>query len=105
CVNTEMGVFVSYSEVGANNTWRCSRFGRNKSTSGADSFAVYINGGSGAGVSNANKDWLISKAPFDFSAMNQPMLSFWQNRRFAGNVTRKVVVSTDYIAGTDPSAA
>lgn len=104
CVNTEMGVFVSYSETGTAN-WRCSRFGRNKSNANADSFAVYINGGSTGGVSNANKDWLISNAPFDFSAMNQPMLSFWQNRRFGGNVTRKVLVSTDYIAGTDPSVA
>lgn len=104
CINTEMGVFVQYSEVGPNNTWRCSRFGRNKATSGADSFAVYINGGTNSGAVD-NKDWLITKAPLDFSAMNAPTLSFWQNRRFAGGVTRAIKVSTDYVAGTNPANA
>jgi len=104
CINTEMGVFVQYSEQGTA-TWRCSRFGRNKSSSNADSFAVYINGGSQSGVSDANKDWLISKAPFDFSAMSNPTLSFWQQRRFAGTVTRKLMVSTDYVAGENPANA
>lgn len=104
CINTEMGVFVQYSEQGTA-TWRCSRFGRNKSSSNADSFAVYINGGSQSGVSDANKDWLISKAPFDFSAMSNPTLSFWQQRRFSGTVTRKLMVSTDYVAGENPANA
>ncbi|MBL7706256.1 MAG: T9SS type A sorting domain-containing protein [Taibaiella sp.] len=104
CINTEMGVFVEYSEQGTA-TWRCSRFGRNKPTSGADSFAVYINGGTGAGVSTNNKDWLISKAPFDFSAMANPTLSFWQTRRFSGTATRKLMVSTDYVAGENPANA
>lgn len=105
CINTEMGVFVQYSEVGPNNTWRCSRFGRNKTNTNADSFAVYINGGSGAGVSVDNKDWLISKAPFDFSAMANPTLSFWQTRRYSGTATRKLMVSTDYVAGSNPATA
>lgn len=104
CINTEMGAFVQYSEVGDNNTWRCSRFGRNKTTSNADSFAVYINGGTQSGAVD-NKDWLITKAPLDFSAMNTPTLSFWQNRRFAGAVTRAIKVSTDYVAGTNPANA
>lgn len=104
CINTEMGVFVQYSEQGSA-TWRCSRFGRNKSSSNADSFAVYINGGSQSGISDANKDWLISKAPFDFSAMSNPTLSFWQQRRFSGTVTRKLMVSTDYVAGENPANA
>lgn len=104
CINTEMGVFVEYSEQGTA-TWRCSRFGRNKATSGADSFAVYINGGTDAGVSTNNKDWLISKAPFDFSAMANPTLSFWQTRRFSGTATRKLMVSTDYVAGENPANA
>lgn len=105
CINTEMGAFVQYSEVGPNNTWRCSRFGRNKTSANADSFAVYINGGSSSTVSVENKDWLITKAPLDFSAMNAPVLSFWQNRRFGGTVTRRLVVSTDYVAGTNPANA
>ncbi|OJV54919.1 MAG: hypothetical protein BGO31_16400 [Bacteroidetes bacterium 43-16] len=105
CINTEMGAFVQYSEVGPNNTWRCSRFGRNKTSANADSFAVYINGGSSSTVSVENKDWLITKAPLDFSAMNAPSLSFWQNRRFGGTVTRRLVVSTDYVAGTNPANA
>lgn len=98
CINTAMGDFVQYSTTGAK-TWRCSTFGR------TDSASVYINGGSAAGVSEDNMDWLISSAPFNFSAMTTPSLGFWQKRRFDGNVTRTIRVSTNYVAGGDPASA
>ena len=98
CINTAMGVFVQYSVAGAK-TWRCSTFGH------SDSASVYINGGSATGVSEANTDWLISKAPFNFSAIGSPELSFWQKRRFEGTVTREIKVSTNYVPGSDPTAA
>lgn len=99
CTSAAMGVFVQHSTIG-DKKWNCSIFAR------TDSSAVYINGGSSSGA-QANSDWLISSAPFDFSASgNQSVvLSFWQKRRFDGNVTRKLVYSTDYIAGTDPASA
>lgn len=96
--NGAMGIFVQHSEFGANRTWRCSNTGR------TDSRSVYMNGGSGSG-SEENKDWLISNAPFDFSAMANPALSFYQKRRFNGTVTRSVMISTDHVPGQDPAAA
>lgn len=98
CINTAMGDFVQYSAVGVK-TWRCSQYGHD------DTASVYINGGSASNVSDDNNDWLISKAPFNFSAMSKPELSFWQKRRFDGNVTRTIRVSTDYVSGTDPATA
>lgn len=96
CTPAAMGVFVQYSKVG-DKTWRCSKFSHT-----ADSAAVYINAGSNSGA-EASNDWLISKAPFNFSAMTSPELSFWQKRRFNGNVTRTLKVSSNYVAGTDPT--
>lgn len=96
CTPAAMGVFVQYSKVG-DKTWRCSKFAHT-----ADSAAVYINAGSTSGA-EASNDWLISKAPFNFSAMTSPELSFWQKRRFNGNVTRTLKVSANYVAGTDPT--
>ncbi len=98
CVNSAMNDFIQYSVEGSAN-WRCSTFGN------TDSASVYVNGGSSTGVSTANKDWLITKAPLDFSAMTNPMLSFYQKKRFEGNVTRTIRVSTNFVAGTDPTAA
>ncbi|HLU17086.1 MAG TPA: choice-of-anchor J domain-containing protein [Edaphocola sp.] len=97
-----MGAFKQYSEVG-NKTWACSRFGRN--SGGADTAGVYINGGSATNVSEVNKDWLITKAPLDLSAMNMPLLHFYQKKRFSGNVTRDLLISTDYVSGQDPTTA
>jgi len=96
CTNNAMGVFVQYSAAG-NKTWRCSTFGH------GDSASVYINAGSSSG-SEASEDWLISKAPFDFSAMTAPELSFWQKRRFGGNVIRTLKYSTDYTGGNPADA-
>ncbi|GEM_PF-467132 len=101
--NQGSGVFTQFSETGAK-FWGCSRFGR-KVTGGTDTTGVYINGGSGAGVSEANNDWLITNAPLDFSAMSNPTLSFWQKKRFDGTATRTIKVSTDFVFGTDPTTA
>ncbi|WP_118975558.1 T9SS type A sorting domain-containing protein [Taibaiella koreensis] len=101
CNFPAMGVFVQYSVAGTK-TWRCST--RNYHGT-ADTFSVYINGGSATGISEANDDWLISKAPFDFSALTSPELSLWQYRHFDGNVTRTVKISTNYVAGTNPNSA
>lgn len=92
-----MGVFEAYSIEGPK-TWKCSSFGH------GDQHSVYFNGGSASGA-EASNDWLITSAPLDFSAMNNPELSFYQNRRFEGNVTRSIKVSTNYVPGTDPSTA
>lgn len=99
CIGTEMNAFVQYSVEDASKTWRCSSFGRN------DSASVYINGGSAAGISIAQNDWLITKAPLDLAAYSNPELSFYQRKRFTGNVLRKLMVSTNYIHGTDPALA
>jgi hypothetical protein len=101
CINSAMGVFVQYSVAG-NKTWRCSSLNYHGA---GDTSSVYINGGSAAGVSENNEDWLISKAPFNFSAMSAPELSLWQYRHFDGTITRTVKVSTNYIAGTNPNSA
>lgn len=100
CNNTlnTFGVFHNYS-VDGNKTWKCSSFAH------LDSNAVYINGGSSAGVSEITEAWLISTPKFDFDAMTQPMLSFWQKARFTGDVVREVKISTDYIGSGDPTAA
>lgn len=98
CVNTAIGVFVRYNSIGTK-VWNCSNFGRN------DSDAVYINGGSSATQSDENSDWLISARKFDFSAMSNPNLSFWQKRRYTGPVTRTLKISTNYIGSGDPAAA
>lgn len=97
-LNGGMGVFTQYNELGADRRWRCANTGR------TDDRSVYMNGGPGGG-SEANKDWLISNAPLDCSAMTGPALSFYQKRRFSGSVTRSVSVSTDHVAGKDPALA
>ncbi|WP_118952172.1 T9SS type A sorting domain-containing protein [Taibaiella helva] len=101
CNFPAMGVFVQYSVAGTK-TWKCSSRNVHGST---DTFSVYINGGSAPGTSEANEDWLISNAPFNFSAMTAPELSLWQYRHYDGAATRTVKVSTNYVAGTNPSSA
>ncbi len=96
--NNLMGVFTHYS-VSGDKKWRCSNLGHN------DAGAVYINGGSAAGLSEANTDYLITSGPLDISATEHPELSFWQIRRFNGNVTRDVLVCTDYTPGSNPTEA
>jgi hypothetical protein len=94
CAQPMFGLFKDFSAVGAQ-TWRCSNFGRN------DTDAVYMNGYA-AGATQDNEDWLISPS-VDFSAMTNPNLHFWSKRRFSGNNTKEVLVSSNY-AG-DPNTA
>lgn len=99
CLDSTLGIFRSYSVEGFK-TWRCSVFGHN-----GDNAGVSMSGGIVDGLSAENTDWLISKLPFDFSAMSRPELSFWQKSRFAGNISRAIKISSDYISGSDPSTA
>lgn len=99
CVDSSIGIFRTYNAEGFK-TWRCSVWGHN-----GDSTSVSMSGGIVDGLSDENMDWLISKLPFDFSAMSRPELSFWQKSRFTGNVSRAVKISSDYIPGSDPLAA
>jgi len=98
CTDTAIGAFVMYN-VSGTKTWRCTLTGHE------DSAAVSMSGGVAVAVSKANEDWLISAEPYDFSAMTKPVLSFWQRRRFDGNITRAIKISTNYIAGTAPDSA
>jgi hypothetical protein len=99
CVDSAMGLFKAYNTEGFK-TWRCSVLGHN-----GDSASVSMSGGIADGASAENMDWLISKLPFDFSAMSKPELSFWQRSRFTGNVSRTVKISSDYISGNNPATA
>lgn len=98
CTDSAMGNFIQFNNQGTK-IWRCITSGHN------DAAAVAINAGIAAGASDINEDWLISKLPFDFSAMTNPVLGFWQKRRFEGTVTRTIKLSTNYISGTNPSNA
>jgi hypothetical protein len=98
CINTTLGNFVQYSAKGMAK-WHCITEGRN------DSAAVTINGGAAAGSSEENEDWLITAAPIDLSQYWYPNLSFWQKRKFEGNVSRSVKLSTDYTTGMNPANA
>lgn len=99
CTDSTMGIFKSYNTEGFK-TWRCSVLGHN-----GDSMSVSMSGGITDGISSKNTDWLISKLPFDFSAMSRPELSFWQKRRFVGTVNRMVKISSDYTSGSNPTTA
>lgn len=91
-----MGVFQAYNVLG-NQAWQCTSEGHE------DSFAVNISGGFGKDVSADNEDWLISTLPFDLSAQDNPVLSFWQKGIYEGNVIRQVKVSTDYSGSGNPN--
>lgn len=99
CVDSTMGVFKSYNVEGFK-AWRCSVFGHS-----GDSAGISMSGGIVDGLSDKNMDWLISKLPFDFSAMSRPELGFWQKSRFTGNISRTVKISSDYIPGNNPATA
>lgn len=98
CSNDSLlGIFRQYNEVGSAR-WKCSNAGA------FDNSAVYINGGTPIG-SDINKDYLISKAPFDVGHFTSPLLLFWTKRRGSGSNTCKVQVSTDYVGVGAPSSA
>lgn len=99
CTDSTIGIFKPYNSEGFK-TWRCSVPGHN-----GDSMSVSMSGGITDGISGKNTDWLISKLPFDFSAMSRPELSFWQKRRFTGTVNRAIKISSDYISGDNPATA
>lgn len=98
CLDTTLCVFKPFSVAGFR-AWQCSATGHN------DNSAVRMSGGVTDGISDRNEDWLISRNNFDFSAMTKPELSFWHKRKFTGNVTRSLKISTDYIAGKNPGTA
>ncbi len=84
-----LGLFRPYSITGIRH-WKCSSDGRE------DSAAVSMLGGIAKGIAEENTDWLISRAPFDFSGMPTPVLSLWQKRRYDGHIERDMRISTDY---------
>lgn len=98
CPTDDMSPFMQYSVTGSD-IWDCSYFGHDDSTS------VYINGGYAAGASDDNEDWLITTSKYDFSAMDIPSLSFWNKKRFDGDVVMSLKVSTDYLGSGDPNVA
>lgn len=96
CNAPALGLFSQYSVTGSQ-TWRCSNFGRN------DTDAVYMNGFA-SGSSNDNEDWLVSPA-INVSSMAAPYLHFWSKKRFSGSNTKDVLISSNYVASTDPNSA
>jgi len=98
CSDTRLGSFIQYNIKGAQ-AWHCTTDGHN------DNNSVSINGGTAAGSSELNEDWLISADALDFSAMTSPVLSFWQKRAFEGNTTRSVRISITYHPGMSPAEA
>lgn len=96
--SSDLGVFHQYSALG-NRVWDCILSGRQDST------GVSMLGGIATGISEVNRDWLISDAPFDFSAMSSPVLSFWQRRNYDGQVSRDIRISTDYSGSGNPELA
>lgn len=100
CNNTtnSLGGFFQYNMEGTS-IWKCTPYARN------DANAVFISGGYSTGISEPNEDWLISKQPFDFSAMNHPVLSLYQKSRFNGVVELSVKISTDYSGNGNPNLA
>jgi hypothetical protein len=98
CLDTVLGLFKPFSAAGFR-TWQCATTGHDDNT------AVRMGGGVTDGISDANNDWLISKNTFDFSAMTKPELSFWHKKKFTGNVTRSLKISTDYTSVKNPETA
>ncbi len=95
---TATGLFRQYSIAGRR-IWQCTPEGRE------DSFAIGMLGGIAQGLSETNNDWLISTAPLDLSAMSEPLLSFWQKKRYEGFIERDIRISTDYKGTGDPEVA
>lgn len=97
CNDPLMGVFKHTSVTGTQ-TWRCGTQGHTGNNS------VYINGGFSGGA-NDNEDWLITNAPVDLAAVNNPSLEFWFKMRYSGTTTKDVLVSTNYTGSGNPSTA
>jgi hypothetical protein len=97
CLDPNMGVFKHISVTGTA-TWRCGTQGHTGNNS------VYINGGFSGGA-NDNEDWLITKAPVDLSAANNPSLEFWLKTNYSGVTTKDVLISTNYTGNGTPGTA
>jgi hypothetical protein len=97
CLDPNMGVFKNISVTGTA-TWRCGTQGHTGNNS------VYMNGGFSGGA-NDNEDWLISRAPVDLAASNNPSLEFWLKTNYSGVTTKDVLISTNYSGTGNPGAA
>lgn len=95
CLNPALGAFRQYSVEGSR-TWVCNNFGHD------DAHAVSINGGTAAGVSSNNKDYLITNAQLDLTSYEDATLSFWHAKRFEGEAVLKIKISYDYEHGNNP---
>lgn len=98
CNAIAAGDFIAWSAAG-NERWHCSEEGH------GDNHAVSINGGISPDLSEVNEDWLVSKAPFDLSAMMFPQLSLWLKRQATGDALHFIRVSTDHVSGNNPATA
>jgi endonuclease I len=85
-----------YSVLGAGQVWGCVAAAGRTGDNG-----MQMNGFSG--TSQLNEDWLISPA-YNLTAATLPTLKFYSKSQFAGN-SLTLKVSTNYVAGTDPSTA
>jgi hypothetical protein len=97
CLDPNMGVFKHTSVTGTA-TWRCGTQGHTGNNS------VYINGGFSGGA-NDNEDWLITRAPVDLAAANNPSLEFWLKTNYSGTTTKDVLISTNYTGTGNPGTA
>lgn len=100
CISAIPSGFTQYSTVGPQ-VWACTSFGRNPAQpTGTTSFggAVQINGFATTNI--PNEDWFISP-PFDLTATNFPILSFYSRTAFNGSPL-VLKVSTNYDGVGDP---
>lgn len=85
-----------YSVQGPGQFWGCTATAGRTGDNG-----MQMNGFSG--TSQLNEDWLISPA-YDLTTATLPTLKFYSYSQFAGNLLT-LKISTNYVAGTDPSTA
>ncbi len=97
CATTFLNEGWSQFSVASPQTWVCSTTGR------TDVNGIQMNAFVSAGNNPLNEDWLISPA-FDLTAASLPTLKFYSRGDFTGN-SLQLKVSTNYVAGTNPSTA
>ena len=93
CLSALPSAWTNYNSVGSQK-WGCT-------SNGQIGNGVLINGYSGTAF--ANEDWLISPS-LNLSAYTNPTLSFWCRTKYSGPFIQ-VLVSTNYISGSNPSTA
>lgn len=106
CAGSISDGFTQFSVSGAQ-TWLCTTFGRDASSSNGTGSAA--NGVQISGFANAanvpNEDWLISPAIDLLTGTNNfPLLSFYSRSRFAGE-SLQLKVSENYPGTGSPTAA